>query len=134
MTHENNPVLGYGIIDTHDPLYLGKGGYGFLIRQKDRESVEELREWFTRVVQKYPLVNDDLTFAAFYRAGAPESAIKYELGTSLYHRNTLLLSSEHFGYHTSSWDTIRHHMKSDKAAEKKHRSIYGTVDDYEPFS
>lgn len=55
MAHNNNPVIGYGIIDTYEPMYLGKGGYGFLIRQSDRESVEELQEWHTRVTREYPL-------------------------------------------------------------------------------
>lgn len=40
MANENNPIIGYGIVDNFDPLYLGKGGYGFLIRRENRESVK----------------------------------------------------------------------------------------------
>jgi hypothetical protein len=67
MANENNPIIGHGIVDNFDPLYLGKGGYGFLIRREDRESVEELQEWFTRVVRDYPLTNKDLEFVIHYR-------------------------------------------------------------------
>lgn len=134
MDNENNPVIGYGIVDAFDPLYLGKGGYGFLIRRDDRESVEELREWFTRVVRDYPLTKKDLEFVTFYRDGAPESTINHELEVSLYHRNTLLPSSEQFGYHTSTWDTVQRYLEPDKAMEEEHRRAGGTVDDYDPLS
>lgn len=134
MATENDPVIGYGIIDTFDPLYLGKGGYGFLIRQSDRESGEELQEWFTRVVQEYPLVDNNLTFTTFYRTDTPESTISHELRTSLYHRNMLLPSSEYFGYRTFTWDTVRRDFESDKVMEEEYRLAGGAVADYEPFS
>lgn len=133
MTHENNPIIGYGIFDTFDPLYLGKGGYGFLIRQEDHESVEELREWFTRVVQEYPLVNKDLEFVTFYNEGAPERTIKYELETSLYYRNTRLTSFDHFRYHTATWNTVRRDLELDKVMEEEYRRTDGAVDNYDPL-
>lgn len=134
MDNENNPVIGYGIVDAFDPLYLGKGGYGFLIQRDDRESVEELREWFTRVVRDYPLTNKDLEFVTFYNEGAPERTIKYELETSLYHRNTRLTSFDHFRYHTATWDTVRRDLESDKVMEEEYRRLGVTVDNYDPLS
>lgn len=134
MIHENNLVIGYGIVDAFDPLYLGKGGYGFLIRRDDREHVEELREWFTRVIREYPLTNKDLEFVTFYNEGAPESTISHELETSLYYRNTRLTSFDYFRYHTSTWDTVRRDLESDKVMEEEYRRAGGTVDDYDPLS
>lgn len=131
---QNNPVIGCGIVDTFDPLYLGKGGYGFLIRREDRESVEELREWFTRVVRDYPLINKDLEFVIFYNECAPERTIKYELETSLYYRNTRLTSFDYFRYHTATLDTVRLDLESDKVMEEEYRCAGGMIDDYDPLA
>lgn len=105
-----------------------------MIRQDDRESVEELREWFTRVVHDYPLTHKDLEFVTFYNEGAPESTIKYELETSLYYSNTTLTSFDYFRYHTTTWDIVRQDLESDKVMEEEYRRLGVTVDNYDPLS
>lgn len=134
MANENNPVIGYGIIDTDDPMYLGKGGYGFLIRQDDRESVEELKEWFTWVTREYPLANPTLKFVTCYRDSMSESAIKHEVESHLLNLNASLRISVDVGYHMVTWATIRSRLELDKSLEEAHQRTDGTFDDYEPLS
>lgn len=134
MANENNPVIGYGIIDTYDPMYFGKGGYGFLIRQDDRESVEELKEWFTRVTREYQLANLTLKFVTYYRDSMSESAIKHEVESHLLHLNASLPISLDVGYHMATWATIRSRLELDKSLEEAHQRTDGTFDDYEPLS
>lgn len=134
MAHNSNLVIGYGIIDTCEPMYLGKGGYGFLLRQSDRESAEELKEWFTRVTREYPLANPALKFVTYYRDSMPESAIKHEAESHLLHLNTSLSISADVGYHMVTWATIRSRLELDKSLEEAHQCTDGTFDDYEPLS
>ena len=134
MAHNNNPVIGYGIIDTYDPMYLGKGGYGFLIRQSDRESVEELQEWHTRVTREYPLAIPTLKFATCYHDGVPESAIKDELESRLLPLDTPLREAEELGYNIVPWEKLRRRLEEDKSLEEWHRSMGGSDYDYEPIS
>ena len=134
MVNENNPVIGYGIIDTDDPMYLGKGGYGFLLRQNDRESVEELKEWFTRVTREYQLANTTLKFVTCYRDSMSESSIKHEVESHLLHLNASLRISVDVGYHMVTWATIRNRLELDKPLEEAHQRTGGTFDDYELLS
>jgi hypothetical protein len=134
MAHNNNSVIGYGIIDTHEPMYLGKGGYGFLIRQSDRESVEELQEWHTRVTREYPLAIPTLKFVTCYHDGVPESAIKDELESRLLPLDTPLREAEELGYNIVSWKKLRRRLEEDKSLEEWHRSMGGSDYDYEPIS
>jgi hypothetical protein len=134
MAHNNNSVIGYGIIDTHEPMYLGKGGYGFLIRQSDRESVEELQEWHTRVTREYPLANPTLKFVTCYHDGVPESAIKDELESRLLPLDTPLREAEELRYNIVPWEKLRRRLEEDKSLEEWHRSMGGSDYDYEPIS
>lgn len=134
MAHNNNSVIGCGIIDTHEPMYLGKGGYGFLIRQSDRESVEELQEWHTRVTREYPLAIPTLKFVTCYHDGVPESAIKDELESRLLPLNTPLREAEELGYNIVPWEKLRRRLEEDKSLEEWHRSMGGSDYDYEPIS
>lgn len=134
MVNENDPVIGYGIIDTDDPMYLGKGGYGFLLRQSNRESAEELKEWFTRVTREYQLANPALKFVTCYCDSMSESAIKHEMESHLLHLNASLRISMDVGYHMVTWATIRSRLELDKSLEEAHQRTGGTFDDYEPLS
>lgn len=134
MAHNNNSVIGYGIIDTYEPMYFGKGGYGFLIRQSDRESVEELQEWHTRVTREYPLAIPTLKFVTCYHDGVPESAIKDELESRLLPLDTPLRESEELGYNIVPWEKLRRRLEEDKSLEEWHRSMGGSDYDYEPIS
>ena len=134
MAHNNNLVIGYGIIDTYEPMYLGKGGYGFLIRQFDRESVEELQEWHTRVTREYPSAIPTLKFVTCYHDGVPESAIKDELESRLLPLDTPLREAEELGYNIEPWEKLRRRLEEDKSLEEWHRSMGGSDYDYEPIS
>lgn len=133
MAHNNNPVIGYGIIDTYEPMYFGKGGYGFLICQNDRESVEELQEWHTRVTREYPLAIPTLKFVTCYHDGVPESTIKHELESRLLSLDVPLRESGELGYKIVPWEELRRTLEESKSLEEQHRSMGGTDWDYEPI-
>lgn len=133
MVNENDPVIGYGIIDTDDQMYLGKGGYGFLIRQSDRESAEELKEWFTRVTREYQLAIPTLKFVTCYHDGVPESTIEDELESRLLSLDVPLRESGELGYKIVPWEELRCTLEESKSLEEQHRSMGGTDWDYEPI-
>ena len=133
MENKSNLVIGYGIIDTYEPMYLGKGGYGFLIRRNDRESVEELQEWHTRVTREYPLANPTLKFVTCYCDSMSESAIKYELESRLLPLDAPLRKSEELGYNIVPWKKLCRTLEESKSLEEWHRSMGGPDDDYEPI-
>lgn len=133
MAHNNNPVIGYGIIDTYEPMYFGKGGYGFLICQNDRESVEELQEWHTRVTREYPLANPTLKFVTCYCDSMSESAIKDKLESRLLPLDVPLRESGELGYSIVPWEELRRTLEESRSLEERHRSMGGSDDDYEPI-
>ena len=133
MAHNNNPVIGYGIIDTYEPMYFGKGGYGFLICQNDCESVEELQEWHTRVTREYPLAIPTLKFVTCYHDGVPESTIEDELESRLLSLDVPLRESGELGYSIVPWEKLRCPLEESKSLEERHRSMGGSDDDYEPI-
>lgn len=118
MAHNNNSVIGYGIIDTYEPMYFGKGGYGFLICQNDRESVEELQEWFTRVTREYPLSIPALKFVTCYHDGVPESAIEDKLESRLLSLDVPLRESGELGYKIVLWEELRRTLEESKSLEE----------------
>lgn len=134
MAHNNNPVIGYGIIDTYDPMYFGKGGYGFLICQNDRESVEELKEWYTRVTREYPLAIPTLKFVTCYCDSMSESTIKHELESRLLSLNVPLRELGELGYSIVPWEELRRTLEESRSPEERHRSMGGSDYDYEPIA
>ena len=114
-------------------MYFGKGGYGFLICQNDRESVEELQEWYTQVTREYPLANPTLIFVTCYCDSMSESAIKHELESRLLPLDVPLRESGELGYSIVPWEELRRALEESRSLEERHRSMGGSDDDYEPI-
>ena len=114
-------VIGYGIFDAFDQETLGAYGYGFLIHDTTKNTIEDMKQWLQDTVRDY-YGKAPIKLTTTYLE-VPEEQITHEVTTRVHALDKEIrdLGFTDLGYSVTTWDKLHKPLQEARLQEEEHR-------------
>ena len=135
VTTDTTPkAVGYGIFDVFDQETLGAYGYGFLIHDTTKETVEDMKQWLQDTVRDY-YWKAPITLTTTYLE-VPEEQITHEVTTRVHALDKEIrdLGFTDLGYSLTTWEKLHKPLQEARLKEEEHRSSNAPAKGFHPLN
>lgn len=133
-TTTESKIVGYGIFGAFDQETLGAYGYGFLIHDTTKETVEDMKQWLQDTVRDY-YGKAPITLTTTYLE-VPEEHITQEAinRVQVLDKEIRDLGFTDLGYSVTTWDILYKPLHEARLKEEEHRATGAPAAGFHPLS
>lgn len=135
VTIDTTPkAVGYGIFDAFDQETLGAYGYGFLIHDTTKNTIEDMKQWLQDTVRDY-YGKAPIKLTTTYLE-VPEEQITHEVTTRVHALDKEIrdFGFTDLGYSVTTWKKLHKPLQEARLKEEEHRATGATAAGFHPLN